>query len=136
MPDNQITFLPSDDPISKARIEAQREADLQWEAIELPQEPELFPGGKKTPSGIQRLKFNEIAPTVRERLTMAHQNGQLAESADWWIGTLAGAELIDKPTFEKLKTIRSQIRKNYFDDKPILEELIQTFGRLKPRKAS
>jgi hypothetical protein len=132
MADNQST-LP-DDPVSRERITRQREENLQYESVEFPSEPEPWPGGRKAGVGIQRLKYNEIGPTVRDRLTMAHTNGRLAEAADWWIGTLAGAEVIDKHTFETLKKIRSKLSKNYFDDKPVLDEMIQTIGRLKPRK--
>jgi len=65
---------------------------------------------------------------------MAHTDGRLAASADFWIGTLAGSGLLDKPTVENLIKIRGRIQNNYFDDKPVLEELIQTIGRLRPKR--
>ena len=131
--DKNSTFYPNTNFNSESGNEWYPNSDMP-EIIELPREPLPFKGEEPSNRGVEILKIPEIPQHVIFKLRDAQKFGYLPVSLDHWIGTLGGAELIDKCTLDQLKKLRGEITGKVRDDAEPLERIIKVLSGLKPQK--
>ncbi len=98
------------------------------ERIELPDSP--------TSPYVQGLPISELPNFVRLKLIEGLNRGELARYVDFYVGTLDGWGVLDKPTAARLRQLANQVSedtKDYDRNRGVLEQIVTVLNALKPQ---